>query len=191
MNISLQCGPVAMGWYSPISLQWLHMGVIGCLFNRMPATTKKLPKRNQSVTSGFPIRFHPVTSSCHLTQTHGLYIYPSSLNIPLLPGVTVTTVIRFPGMNNHSCIDMSNLSLWRHDMDTLRASPIRCTCNISVDSAHTGQVMRIFSLLLALWHNDTKTFVTIRCGQWRHNESDGVTNHRRLDYLLSRLFSRR
>ena len=24
--------------------------------------------------------------------------------------------------------------------------------------------------------------------QWRHNECDGVSNHRRLDYLLSRLF---
>ena len=27
--------------------------------------------------------------------------------------------------------------------------------------------------------------------QWRHNENDGVSNHRRLDCLLSRLFRRR
>ena len=27
--------------------------------------------------------------------------------------------------------------------------------------------------------------------QWRHNERDGVSNHRRLDYLLKRLLSRR
>ena len=27
--------------------------------------------------------------------------------------------------------------------------------------------------------------------QWRHNERDGVSNHRRLDYLLNRLFRRR
>ena len=27
--------------------------------------------------------------------------------------------------------------------------------------------------------------------QWRHNEHDGVSNHRRLDYLLNRLFRRR
>ena len=27
--------------------------------------------------------------------------------------------------------------------------------------------------------------------QWRHNEPDGVSNHRRLDYLLNRLFRRR
>ena len=27
--------------------------------------------------------------------------------------------------------------------------------------------------------------------QWRHNDRDGVSNHRRLDYLLSRLFRRR
>ena len=27
--------------------------------------------------------------------------------------------------------------------------------------------------------------------QWRHNESDGVSNHRRLDCLLNRLFRRR
>ena len=27
--------------------------------------------------------------------------------------------------------------------------------------------------------------------QWRHNECDGVSNHRRLDYLLNRLFKRR
>ena len=27
--------------------------------------------------------------------------------------------------------------------------------------------------------------------QWRHNEHDGVSNHRRFDYLLNRLFSRR
>ena len=26
--------------------------------------------------------------------------------------------------------------------------------------------------------------------QWRHNERDGVSNHRRLDYLLNRLFRR-
>ena len=27
--------------------------------------------------------------------------------------------------------------------------------------------------------------------QWRHNERDGVSNHRHLDYLLNRLFRRR
>ena len=27
--------------------------------------------------------------------------------------------------------------------------------------------------------------------QWRHNEHDGISNHRRLDYLLNRLFGRR
>ena len=27
--------------------------------------------------------------------------------------------------------------------------------------------------------------------QWRHDERDGVSNHRRLDYLLNRLFRRR
>ena len=27
--------------------------------------------------------------------------------------------------------------------------------------------------------------------QWRHNECDGVSNHRRLEHLLNRLFSRR
>ena len=27
--------------------------------------------------------------------------------------------------------------------------------------------------------------------QWRHNECDGASNHRRLDYLLNRLFRRR
>ena len=31
-----------------------------------------------------------------------------------------------------------------------------------------------------------RTFVTL---QWRHNESDGVSNHRRLDSLLNSLFS--
>ena len=42
-----------------------------------------------------------------------------------------------------------------------------------VDSPHNGSVMRFVPL------------------QWCHNERDGVSNHRRLDCLLNRLFRRR
>ena len=35
-------------------------------------------------------------------------------------------------------------------------------------------------------HNKTQTPL-----QWRHNECDGMSNHRRLDCLLNRLFRRR
>ena len=36
-----------------------------------------------------------------------------------------------------------------------------------------------------------KHYVTQQTLQWRHNEHDGVSNHRRLGYLLNRLFMQR
>ena len=40
---------------------------------------------------------------------------------------------------------------------------------------------------LIAWH---KSIPFTNALQWRHDEGDGVSNHRRLDYLLSRLFRR-
>ena len=40
-------------------------------------------------------------------------------------------------------------------------------------------------------HRVERNFTTVVSLQWRHNERDGASNHRRLDCLLNRLFRRR
>ena len=42
--------------------------------------------------------------------------------------------------------------------------------------------------LTSLWNNNRTYSIAL---QWRHNERNGVSNHRRLDCLLNRLFRRR
>ena len=53
---------------------------------------------------------------------------------------------------------------------------------------------RNFVIQAYIRHNVTRQDVSataILALQWRHNERDGVSNHRRLDYLFNRLFRRR
>ena len=60
-----------------------------------------------------------------------------------------------------------------------------------VNSQHKWPVMRkSFHLMTSSWFWDMHTTV-ISGTQRRHNERDGVSNHRRLDCLLKCLFSRR
>ena len=48
---------------------------------------------------------------------------------------------------------------------------------------------KIWCILFALCRTVFRwDLVTVYSLQWRHNERDGVSNHRRLDYLLNRLF---
>ena len=53
----------------------------------------------------------------------------------------------------------------------------------------------VLSMCAYVWHIVHRSRKDI-CGrhiafQWRHNERDGISNHRRLDYLLNRLFRHR
>ena len=59
---------------------------------------------------------------------------------------------------------------------------IICTINYCTYPINT-------SWLTSEWLNFTATFSSSL--QWRHNEHDGVSNHQRLDCLLSRLFRRK
>ena len=51
-------------------------------------------------------------------------------------------------------------------------------------------IYQYFSMLLYLPQGN-RTISNISALRWRHNERDGVSNHQRLDCLLSRLFRRR
>ena len=66
--------------------------------------------------------------------------------------------------------------------------------NISA-SALTSSNMLLFIAFMNLEPNGVDTLQESICFlmalQWRHNERDGVSNHRRLNYFLNRLFRRR
>ena len=72
----------------------------------------------------------------------------------------------------------------------------RGTClrvwNVSVDSPHHGPVMRKSFLchgVVAIFSYFFKHYRLVAL-QWRHNDSNDVSNHRRLDCFLRRLFRR-
>ena len=69
-----------------------------------------------------------------------------------------------------------------HQMETLRVGRMlgckKYFCQISLTVLDVG-------IIHSTWHSATLIL------QWRHNERDVVSNHRRPDCLLSRLFRRR
>ena len=112
----------------------------------------------------------------------------------------------------------SDFILWRHQMETFSASLAICEGNSPVTGAFPAQrpMTRSFDVFFDLclnkrlgnqswgwwlWRHCNDHFDRqcsapnpVMCSQtlqWRHNESDGVSNHRCLDGLLNRLFRRR
>ena len=95
-------------------------------------------------------------------------------------------------------------TLWRQDMETHSAWLALCVGNPAVisapvmDSLHKGAVNQMTNLGERQGESifpaqDVASMSSRRKipSQWRHNDKDGVSNYRRLDCVLSRLFRRR
>ena len=78
--------------------------------------------------------------------------------------------------------EMSSHSLWRH-------------CNVDWKSSHESVTWPV-ATCMELYRCCEQPMANLEVGafyptlQWRHNGHDGVSNHRRLDCLLNRLFRR-
>ena len=63
-----------------------------------------------------------------------------------------------------------------------------CHC---IDDAWWRAVLNLYHCMAMSTYITTSTNCLFSELQWRHNKRDGVSNHRRLDCLLNRLFRRR